>query len=89
VREGAPEIEFSVSFGRLSRVYTVAETAELTNLSIWTIRQEIKSGRLRARRIGRCIRVLDDELDRWLHDYGSGGETSEPPEGAHEEPWRG
>ena len=30
------------------------------------IRQEIKSGRLRARRIGSCLRITRVEFDRWL-----------------------
>jgi len=30
------------------------------------IRREIAEGRLRARRIGRCVRVLDEDLADWM-----------------------
>jgi excisionase family DNA binding protein len=38
---------------------------------VFTIYREIARGNLRARRIGRCVRVLESDLVRWLEDYGS------------------
>ena len=55
---------------KLPGVYTVSEAAEKAQVSTWTIREQIRLGLLQARRIGRCLRILADELDRWLHDYG-------------------
>jgi excisionase family DNA binding protein len=59
-----------VTVARVPGVLTVAEAAEKARVSTWTIRREIAEGNLRARRIGRCVRVLEDELSRWLRDYG-------------------
>jgi excisionase family DNA binding protein len=44
----------------------VSEAAEVAKVSPWLIRQEIKAGRLRARRIGRCVRILDEDLATWM-----------------------
>ncbi|MGO8824851.1 MAG: excisionase family DNA-binding protein [Acidimicrobiales bacterium] len=38
----------------------------MVGVSEWTIRKEIDEGRLRARRVGRLIRVLDDDLAAWM-----------------------
>ncbi|MBF6558366.1 MAG: helix-turn-helix domain-containing protein [Acidimicrobiales bacterium] len=35
-------------------------------VSAGTLRNEIKRGNLRARRIGRCVRILDEDLAAWL-----------------------
>lgn len=45
---------------------TVPDAASETGLSEWTLRREIKEGRLRARAIGRCVRVLDEDLAEWM-----------------------
>lgn len=52
----------------LPNVYTVAEAAEKTTFSVSTLRREIRAGRLQVRRVGRCIRILDEELARWLRE---------------------
>lgn len=52
---------------RLPGFYLVSEAAEQARCSPWTIRKEIKEGRLRARRIGRLVRILDSDLARWMH----------------------
>lgn len=57
---------------KLPGVFTIREAAEVAQVSTWTIREEIRKGHLRAREIGRCKRILSDELDRWLHDYEAG-----------------
>jgi excisionase family DNA binding protein len=54
-----PELETSV-------VLTVTQAAEEAQVSPWTIRREIKEGRLRAKRIGSCIRVTRNAFDEWL-----------------------
>lgn len=46
--------------------YTVPQAADEAGLSAWSIRKEIRENRLRARRIGRCVRVLDEDLATWM-----------------------
>ena len=48
------------------------EAAALVAVSAGTLRNEIKKGNLRARRIGRCVRILDEDLAAWLR-------TGQPP----------
>lgn len=48
---------------------TVSDFARHVGLSPWTIRREIREGRLQARRIGRVVRILDVEGARWMTDY--------------------
>lgn len=50
----------------LPGVNTVPEAAEKARVSPWMIRQAIKRDELRARHIGRCVRVLDEDLAAWL-----------------------
>ena len=46
---------------------TVAEAARAANVSKSTIRREIAAGELHPVRIGgRVVRVLDEELARWI-----------------------
>jgi excisionase family DNA binding protein len=51
---------------RLPGFYLVSEAAEAARVSEWTIRREIREGRLRARRIGRLCRVVDADLAEWM-----------------------
>ena len=55
-----------MSVARLPRWFTVPAAAQLVGVSEWTIRKEIDEGRLRARHVGRLIRVLDDDLAAWM-----------------------
>jgi len=59
-----------MTVSKVSGVLTVSEAAEKARVSTWSIRKAIADGDLRAKHIGRCVRVLEDELGRWLHDYG-------------------
>ena len=45
---------------------TVPDFAEEVGLSEWLIRAEIKAGRLRARRVGRCVRILHEDGAEWM-----------------------
>ena len=45
---------------------TIPGAADKAGLSPWLIRKEIREGRLRARRIGRLLRVLDEDLSAWM-----------------------
>jgi excisionase family DNA binding protein len=47
-------------------VLTVAQAAELAQVSRWTIRRQIAAGLLRAKRIGGCIRITRADFDAWL-----------------------
>lgn len=48
------------------RCYTVAEVSEQTTLSKATVRNMIKDGRLRVKRLGRRVVILAEELDQLL-----------------------
>jgi excisionase family DNA binding protein len=48
----------------------VPEAATQAAVSAGTLRKEIKKGNLRARRIGRCVRILDEDLAAWLRSDG-------------------
>ena len=45
---------------------TIPQAAAATGLSDWTIRKEIKLGNLRARTIGRIVRILEEDLAAWM-----------------------
>jgi excisionase family DNA binding protein len=47
-------------------VLTVAQVAELTQVSEWNILRQIKAGRLRAKEIGGCKRITRADFDAWL-----------------------
>lgn len=53
---------------RLPRFLTVPEAAVLADVSPWTIRKEIERGNLKARRIGRLVRITDEEMARWMRE---------------------
>lgn len=47
---------------------TITECVEALNgsYSAWSLRKEIAAGNLKARRLGRTLRVLDEDLAAWL-----------------------
>lgn len=45
---------------------TVSEAAIKAKTSVWTIRNEIKEGRMVASRYGRILRVQDKDLAAWM-----------------------
>jgi excisionase family DNA binding protein len=47
-------------------VLTVAQVADLSQVSPWTVRRQIAAGLLRAKRIGGCVRVTRADFDAWL-----------------------
>lgn len=61
-----------MSAGSLPRFLLVSEAAVVGRCSEWKIRDEIKAGRLRARRIGRLVRILDDDLAAWMRGDDEG-----------------
>ena len=48
----------------------ISEAAQMSGLSEFTIRREIREGRLTARRIGRCVRITDEALGDWMRGRG-------------------
>lgn len=50
------------------RLLTPAEVAELLRVSSMTVYRLIKSGELRAARIGKSFRILEDDVDSYLQD---------------------
>ena len=51
--------------------FLVSEAAKEARVSEWTIRREIREGNLRARRIGRLVRILDTDLAGWMRGSSS------------------
>lgn len=51
-----------------SNLYTVEETARIMRLSSQTIRKMIKNNNIRHIKIGRNIRITEDEIKRLLND---------------------
>lgn len=48
------------------KVLTVEQVRELTGFSEGTIREAIKTGALKSKKIGRSTRILPADLDKWL-----------------------
>jgi excisionase family DNA binding protein len=61
-----------MSVATLPTFSPVSDVAKRAGLSEWTIRQEIKRGNLRARRIGRCVRIVDEDEARWVRGTDAG-----------------
>jgi|HubBroStandDraft_6_1064221.scaffolds.fasta_scaffold508370_3 excisionase family DNA binding protein len=45
--------------------YSIKEVAEITRMSRWFIGDEIKAGRLVAHKMGRSVRIGQNDLMRW------------------------
>jgi excisionase family DNA binding protein len=52
----------------LTRLRTIDETAELLSVSKRTIQRLIKSGALRAHRLGRALRISDADIEACLFE---------------------
>ena len=65
----------------LPGVMTVPQAARHVGVTAKTLRKEISAGRLRVRYIGRCVRVLDEDLGTWIRSAPSsaGRAASTPP----------
>jgi excisionase family DNA binding protein len=48
------------------KAFTCAETAQAVGISVPMVRKLIRVGRLRAVKIGRCVRIPEAELQRIL-----------------------
>jgi hypothetical protein len=44
---------------------TIPQVAANAQLSEWMVRKEIKEGKLRARRLGRCVRITPADEASW------------------------
>lgn len=53
-------------------LYTPEELAEILKISKYTVYEMIKRGDLKAHRIGRSLRISEQQLDRFLKKQGSG-----------------
>ncbi len=58
---------------KLPGFYLISEAAHELKCSAWSVRQLIKNGDLRARRIGRLVRILDSDLADFMRGGDSGG----------------
>ena len=56
------------------KLYTVADVAELTGLTDRTIRNYLKDGTLRGRKIGVQWRFTEADIDRLFSEVGEGGQ---------------
>jgi excisionase family DNA binding protein len=45
---------------------TIPQVAARAQVSEWMVRKEIKEEKLRARRLGRCVRITPEDEARWL-----------------------
>jgi len=45
---------------------SVVESAELLGISPWTVRADIRTGKLQAVRIGRRVLIEEEELERFV-----------------------
>jgi excisionase family DNA binding protein len=50
----------------VTRLHTIDEAAELLNVSPRTVRRLIEAGALRAHRIGRLVRISDEDIAAFL-----------------------
>lgn len=62
------------------KLYTVADVAELTGLTDRTIRNYLKDGTLRGRKIGVQWRFTEADIDRLFSEVGEGGQKILHPE---------
>ena len=67
-------------------LYTPEELAEILKISKYTVYEMIKRGDLNAHRVGRSLRISEQQLDRFLKKQGSGrnifsGKLRQTPEG--------
>jgi excisionase family DNA binding protein len=51
---------------------TVPQVAADAQVSEWMVRKEIKEGHLRARRLGRCVRITPADKARWMSGTDAG-----------------
>lgn len=54
------------STGPRKLAYSMASAAVVTDLSEKTVQRAIRSGALRAKKVGRGVRILRVDLDEWL-----------------------
>jgi excisionase family DNA binding protein len=57
--------------------YSVEQIAQKTTLSIPHLRNEIRAGKLRAKKVGRRVLVLDTELGRYLENQADWSPTAQ------------
>jgi excisionase family DNA binding protein len=48
------------------KLYDVKAAAELLSISPWTVRAFIRHGKLRPIRVGRLVRLEEEELERFI-----------------------
>ena len=63
----------------MHQLLTIPQIVDLVQISKWTIYKHIAAGRLRAVRVGRLIRVREEDLNKYL----LGGETETTEEANH------
>jgi excisionase family DNA binding protein len=57
-------------------LYDVKSTAQLLGVSTWTVRAYIRQGKLRPVRIGRLVRLDEEELSRFVASSKNNGPQS-------------
>lgn len=61
-----------MTVAEISGLLTVADVARLAQVSIWTVRAEIREGHLNARRVRGCVRITEREYTRWSEQQEGG-----------------
>ncbi len=59
----------------MERLYKVSEVARMLNVSSVAVRKWIKSGRLKAKRVGKLWMIPEDELKRFLGEKPKGDKS--------------
>ena len=69
----------------MKQLYDVKGAGELLAVSPWTIRAAIRNGKLRAVRIGRLVRLDEEELQKFVAEAKGNGGITENQEKEHDE----
>jgi excisionase family DNA binding protein len=62
------------------KLYDIHDVARMLAVSPWTVRAYIRSGKLLPVRIGRLVRLEEQELERFVAAARSLGQIGTPPE---------
>lgn len=70
-----------MSVAILPGVFTIPQAAKHVGVTAKTLRKEIKAGHIPVRYIGRCVRILDEDLGAWLRaNRSSAGRAASTPD---------
>lgn len=59
------------------KLFTVRDAAQILSISPWTVRAYVRSGKLRPVRVGRLVRLDEQELEQFISAAKEGLRTGE------------